>query len=136
MANPKTSPTVRVHHDNATGPQPPAAAPAIATNAIVTDARGRTITIIKLGALQKMRLLKAVGPVNSKNDQYMGYAALAASVTAIDGMPEGFPGSEAQIEAIVGRLDQDGLDAVAEGYTAYGWVKEEEAADPAKVKNS
>lgn len=135
MATP-SKPTVRVHDDKQAAPASAPIPPVGANTAIVTDARGRQIGIKKLGPLDKMRLLKAAGPVNSKNDQYMGYAALAASVTAIDGSPEGFPGSEAQLEAMVGRLDEDGLDAVAEGFKANGWVADEEGAEPAKVKNS
>lgn len=86
---------------------------AASQTATVTDARGRSIAIRKLGPLDRMKLFEVVGPENSRNEQYVGYAALAFIVSAIDGEPVARPNSKLALEALVQRLDDDGMDAVA-----------------------
>lgn len=77
------------------------------------DATGRNIVARRLNALDKLRLLKAAGPILSDNQAWLGVAMLAASVTEIDGTPVPMPMTEHQIEGLVGRLGDAGLDAVA-----------------------
>ena len=79
----------------------------------ISDHSGRTITARKLNALDKLRLLKAAGPLLSDNQAWLGVAMLAASVVEIDGIPVPMPVTEKQIEAVVARLGDIGLDAVA-----------------------
>lgn len=79
----------------------------------VVDGRGRKLTYRRLGALDRARLFKAIGPANATNAPYLGMAMLAASVTAIDDVPAPFPTADQQIEAAIARLDDDGIDAVA-----------------------
>ena len=79
----------------------------------VTDALGRRIGLRRPGALDKLRLLKAAGPVLAQNQPWLNMALYAASVTEIDGVPVPPPAAEAQIEALVGRLGDEGLAAVA-----------------------
>ena len=78
-----------------------------------TDAQGRRLTLRRLTALDKLRLFKAAGPQLAQNQPWLGMALLAASVTAIDDIPMPPPATEAQIEALVSRLGDDGIDAVA-----------------------
>jgi len=80
----------------------------------VTDAAGRVLALRRLTALDKLRLYKAAGPALAENAPWMGVALLAASVTAIDAVPVPAPATEAQIEALVGRLGEGGLAAVAD----------------------
>ncbi len=89
----------------------------------VTDGRGRRIRLRRVGALEKLRLLKAVGPVLAQNEAYLGVALLAYSAAAIDDVPLPVPTSEAQIEMIVDRLGEAGLAAVAAA------LKEEDEAE-------
>lgn len=77
-----------------------------------TDKAGRTIVVRRLNALDKLRLLKAAGPVLSDNQAWLGVAMLAASVVELDGVPVPVPGTEHQIEGLVGKLGDSGLDAV------------------------
>ncbi len=77
------------------------------------DGSGREIALRRLGALDKLRLFKAAGPALAQNAPYLGMAMLAASVTAIEGVPVPYPTNEAQIEAIVARLGDEGIAAVA-----------------------
>jgi hypothetical protein len=126
------------------GPGAPAAAAASTTptqqfvadaNGIVRtkDERGRSIGVKKLSPLDRMRLFKALGGQLSANEVYMGYAALAASVTEIDGEPVAPPITERQLEAMVSRLGDEGLNAVGAAVKSYfGVVDEDEVAGTAK----
>ena len=69
-------------------------------NGSVEDARGRVLTLRPLTMLDRLRLFKALGPELSMNDAYLGVASLAASVSAIDGVPLPFPASEAAAAAL------------------------------------
>jgi hypothetical protein len=99
-------------------PTPMAGAPAVRAEkpgvSYTTDATGRRIGYRKLSALEKMRVLKYVGAAASENRPYVGMAILAASVREINSEIEPFPQSERQIEAIIGQLDDVGVEAVAE----------------------
>ena len=87
---------------------------AAATAALVTrDSDGRELVLRRLTSLDRLRLFKAVGPILSQNNAYLGMAMLAASVVAIDTVPVPAPITEGQIEALVGRLGNAGIEAVA-----------------------
>jgi hypothetical protein len=92
-----------------------AAAQAVSTT---TDARGRALTLRRLGALDKLRLFKAAGPALAQNPAWLGMAALACSVIEIEGVPVPSPVNDGQIEALVARLGDDGLAAVASALDA------------------
>ena len=79
----------------------------------VLDGSGRHLTVRTLTALDKLRLLKAAGPELAMNQAWLAMALLAASVTAIDEVPIPPPSTELQIEGIVARLGDIGIDAVA-----------------------
>jgi hypothetical protein len=80
---------------------------------VVTDGRGRVLTLRRLTALDKLRLFKAAGPVLAQNQPWLGMAVLACSVAAVDDVPVPPPIIEGQVEALVARLGDDGLAAVA-----------------------
>jgi hypothetical protein len=80
----------------------------------VHDQLGRKLTIRRLTALDKLRILKAAGPELSLNQPWLAVALLVSSVTAIDDVPVPSPANEAHVEALVGRLGEVGLDAAAE----------------------
>ena len=80
----------------------------------VRDATGRTIMIRRLTALDTLRLFKAAGPALAMNQPWLSMAILAMSVTEIDGVPVPVPVSEAQIESLVDRLGEAGMDAIAD----------------------
>ena len=84
----------------------------------VVDADGHRIEFRRPGALDRLRLFKALGPGLSANDRYIGYAMLAFCVTAIDGVPPPQPANEMQLEGLVNRLGNAGLEAVGEGMAA------------------
>jgi len=80
---------------------------------IVHDHDGRELVLRRLTALDRLRLFKAIGPVLSQNNLYLGMVTLAASVTAIDAIPVPAPTTEGQVEALVARLGDVGIAAVA-----------------------
>lgn len=79
----------------------------------VTDTDGRRLDLRTLNALDKLRLFKAAGPALSRNEPWLGMALLACSVSAIDDVPVPMPADERGIEALVQRLGDAGLAAVA-----------------------
>jgi hypothetical protein len=81
---------------------------------MAADAAGRKLEVRRPGALDRLRLFKALGPALSGNDRYVGYAMLAYCVQAIDGVPVPAAATEAQLEALVARLGDAGLAAVGE----------------------
>jgi hypothetical protein len=86
--------------------------------ASVVDSKGRTIKVKRLSSLDRMRLYTVAGAENAENSRYMGYAFLAASVTAIDDMDYAPPTGILQIEALVDKLDEPGMDAIARAVLA------------------
>jgi hypothetical protein len=97
---------------------------------VVRDAAGRRIALRRLGALDKLRLFEAAGPVLSGNDRWLGMAVLACSVTAIDDVPWPMPVNKQGIEAMVQRLGDDGIAAVSAAL-----APDDDAADPAMAGN-
>jgi hypothetical protein len=83
---------------------------------VVRDAAGRELSLRRMSALDRLRLFKAVGPQLAQNAPYLGMAMLAASVCAIDGVPVPPPVTEGQVEALVSRLGDAGIAAVASGF--------------------
>lgn len=75
------------------------------------DGRGRAITLKKPGVLAQFRLVKLLGDA-AQNQTYMAMLFPLLYVAEIDGDAQFFPQSEAEIEALIQRLDEDGVGAV------------------------
>jgi hypothetical protein len=115
-------------------PETPSGSIIAAANKPVTtvDARGRSIVVKKLVPLARMRLFAIAGPELAKNEQWLGYAALAASVVSIDGDAVSC-NTLREIEFTVQALDDDGLTAVALVVAAnFSPAKAEDAIESAK----
>lgn len=80
----------------------------------VTDARGRVITLQKPGVLAQFRMIEMLGET-AKNQVYVGMVLPLMYVSAIDDEPLTRISSKKELEALIQRLDEDGLLAVAEG---------------------
>ncbi|QEH36504.1 hypothetical protein OJF2_50880 [Aquisphaera giovannonii] len=85
---------------------------------LVTDTLGRSLGVRKMLLLDRMRMFEVIGPENSKNEAYVGYSALAFSVVSIDGDPVARPANKIQLEALVQRLGDEGIEAVAEHFAS------------------
>ena len=125
--------TVTVHADAAGETPSQSIVRAANQPATLTAADGRSIAVKRLNPLDRLKLFEVVGAENSRNEQYVGYAALAFLVTAIDGEPVARPANRIQLEALVQRLDDAGMDAVAAHLQAQAGAAE--PADEAALKN-
>lgn len=110
----------------------------------VRDERGRSLTLRKPGVLAQYRIVEAVGPEAAANQTYMQMVNPLIYLAEIDGEAVYFPQSKAEVEALIQRLDDDGLAAVFSWYmtniigpTQSAIAAAQRAAeDKAKLKNS
>jgi hypothetical protein len=100
----------------------------------VTDARGRSIGIRKLNMSVRRRVLKALSDEMARKQQYLGLVMLAACVADIDGDDIYLPSTEAQFDALIDRLEDDGFEAVGLGISEHFGVGKsmEDIADEAR----
>jgi hypothetical protein len=105
-----------------------------AANAEVTvvDAKGREIVLKKPGVLAQFRLVEVMGD-SAKNVVYMNMILPLIFVASIGGDPVA-KSTKAQIEALIQRLDDEGVEAVAEAVQK-NWGKQDPEADQATLKN-
>jgi hypothetical protein len=74
----------------------------------VVDGDGRRLALRRVGAVEQLRIFKALGPILSENVPYLNGALVAAAM--IDDLPLPFPANEAAVEAALERI---GLEAMA-----------------------
>lgn len=79
---------------------------------LVKDARGRQIALRKPGVLMQYRMVEVMGET-AKNEVYMGMILPLMFVASIDGEQVMQPTSKREVEALIVRLDEDGINAVA-----------------------
>lgn len=99
----------------------------------VTDSKGRSIKLKKPGVLAQYRLIEALGE-SAKNEVYMGMVLPLIFVSEIDGDPVFLPTSKREIEALIQRLDEEGLEAVMLGVQE-NFKRADPDADKAALKN-
>lgn len=80
----------------------------------IKDARGRAITLKKPGILAQYRLVEMMGE-SAANETYMNMVLPVLFVSAIDGEAVMTPNSKREVEALIQRLDEDGIAAVVNG---------------------
>ena len=125
---------VKIHSDAAGETPSQSIVRAANQPATVSDAKGRKIGLKKLNPLDRLKLFEVIGPDNSRNEAYVGYAALAFLVSSIDGEPVARPANKIQLEALVQRLDDDGMDAIA-AHLAEQAKDQQDQEDKAALKN-
>lgn len=81
-------------------------------NTTINDIKGRVLTLRKLGVVDQVKLLRAIGPDQSDNQPYYRMVLCAAAVSAIDGHPVPMPTNERQIDAAVERVGDAGFAAI------------------------
>lgn len=85
---------------------------------VVTDERGRQITLRKPGVLAQYRIVEAAGAEAAANQTYMQMVTPLIYVAKIDDDAVFLPKSKGEIEALLQRLDEEGLAAVFSWYMA------------------
>lgn len=114
-------------------PTPSQEAVAKATaEAVVTDGRGRAIKLKKPGVLAQFRLIEVLGDT-AKNEVYMAMVLPLIFVTEIDGETIFPPARKSEVEALIQRLDEDGISAVQAGVMA-NFGQSDPEADRATLK--
>ncbi len=81
---------------------------------IVTTQAGRRITLKRPNVLAQYKLVEALGDA-AENRIYLGMCIPLIYVSAIDDNPVVLPVTKLEIEGLIGRLDEDGLEAVSKG---------------------
>jgi hypothetical protein len=84
----------------------------------VTDKLGRRITLTRPPMLAQFRLIEVIGkedPALASVPTYMQVVLPLIYVSAIDGDPVFFPARKVELDALIQRLDEDGVDAVVKG---------------------
>ena len=87
------------------------------TEAVITDAKGRSIKLKQPNVLAQYQLVEVLGAV-AGNSHYMAMATPLTYVAAIDGELIARPKTKREFEALVQQLDNEGLLAVLEGIQA------------------
>lgn len=79
----------------------------------VTDSRGRLIMLKRPNPLAQFKIVEIVGGDAAENRVYMSMVLPLIYVTSIDGMPTPPIQNKGQLEALIQRLDEDGITAVS-----------------------
>jgi hypothetical protein len=104
-----------------------------AAEQVVTDASGRVITLRKPGVLAQYRLVEMLGE-SAKNQVYMGMVLPLLYVTGINDDKLPALSTKREVEALIQRLDEAGIEAVMKGVQENFGAPDPEA-DKAALKN-
>lgn len=100
---------------------------------VITDGRGRSIRLKKPGVLAQFRLIEVLGDT-AKNEVYMSMVLPLIFVTEIDGETIFPPARKSEVEALIQRLDEDGISAV-QAAVVQSFGNSNPEADRAALKN-
>jgi hypothetical protein len=104
-----------------------------AADVIITDGRGRAIKLRRPGVLAQFRLIETLGDT-ARNGVYVNMVLPLIYVSAIDDDSIIQFSKKSEIEALIQRLDEDGVAAVMEGVSEH-FGKPDPATDKAKLGN-
>jgi hypothetical protein len=85
---------------------------------VVTDRRGRQIALVKPSARALCRLLEILGE-SGKNQMYFAIVAPLMFVREIDGEDVPLPDSKTELEALLDKLEEDGIKAIMQGLKSH-----------------
>jgi hypothetical protein len=101
---------------------------------VIPDPRGRLIELKKPGVLAQFRLIEILGET-AKNQVYTQMVLPLLYISNIDGDPVYQPASKAELEALIQRLDEDGVAAVHLGVQENFFTAADPDTTKAQVKN-
>jgi hypothetical protein len=102
-------------------------------SASVRDERGRLIVLKRPGILAQFRIVEVAGE-SAKNEVYMRMILPLIFVTEIDGDPILQPANKIQLEALITRLDDPGIDAVMKGVKENWGQRDDPEGDKLAIK--
>ena len=100
----------------------------------VKDDRGRAIVLRKPQVLAQYRLVLALEE-RAKNEVYMGMVLPLIFVGSIDGDPVSPPLRQSDVDALIQRLDEDGINAVMQGVQEHFGQGATDPATKESIKN-
>lgn len=100
----------------------------------VPDSAGRVFKLKKPGLLSQYRLVEVIGS-NAENAVYMAMCRPLIYIVGIDGDPIVQPINKMQLEALITRIDDHGLEAVVDGIVKH-FGSQDPAAEKAAIKKS
>ncbi|WP_435475848.1 hypothetical protein [Variovorax sp. GB1P17] len=103
--------------------------------AIVKTDDGRTITLKKAGILAQFKMVEMLGEKASMNGVFMNMVFPLMYVSAIDGEPVSRISTRNELDALITRLDEDGIAAVVKGVADNFGAPADADATKASVKN-
>ena len=77
----------------------------------VVDALGRKLGFKRISAPTRRRVFKALSAASAEKIYLISMALTACSCVSIDGVPVPFPTTELQVDALIDRLEDEGIDA-------------------------
>lgn len=99
----------------------------------VTDSKGRVITLRKPSVLAQYNIIKMLGDT-ATNQTYVGMIMPLIFVVKVDGDDVPMPRTQRELDALIQRLDEEGIEAVTVGMEQrFGKMDPEQ--DKADVKN-
>ena len=106
-----------------------------ATNEVtITDILNRVILLRKPNPLSQYRIVEAVGN-SAENRVYMAMVLPLIYVASIDGLPVVMINNKQQLEALIQRLDEDGISAVATAVQENFGSSSDQETEKAQLKN-
>lgn len=100
-------------------------------NTVVTDAKGRALTLKRPNALAQYRLVDALGH-SAENRVYLTMCIPLIYLEQIDGEQVMQPTTKRELEALIQRLDDAGLAAIKAGMEEHFTAEEEDQTKRAK----
>ena len=85
----------------------------------LTTPAGRAISIQKPGVLSQFRLIEMVGGETAQNQVYMAMALPLFWVVELDGEKVYQPKTKRELEALIQRVEEDGISTVVDGITEH-----------------
>lgn len=100
---------------------------------VVVDGQGRAITLQKPGVLAQFRMIEMLGDT-AQNQVYVAMVLPLMFITDIDGEPVARCSTRRELDALIQRMDEDGVLAVTKG-VAENFGQSNPEADQATLKN-
>lgn len=100
---------------------------------VVSDSKGRKITLKEPGVLQEFKFVELVGGEAAMNPVWMSMTMPLIYVAGIDDSPVFSPVKRIEIDALIERLGRHGIDAVNKGVKEH-WGKKDPQQEIDEVK--
>lgn len=82
---------------------------------VIADAKGRKITLKKPGVLAQFKMIEMLGGAAAANQVFVNMVLPVTFVVAIDGESVSRCTTRNELDALIQRLDEDGIEAVMKG---------------------